>query len=215
MTYIILIKIFFRRSTIIKFIEKKSICKKYMKKQNGSIEFNEYYMPIALAVRERANCQGRKVGAVTVKNNRIIGTGYNGTPSGMKNCSDGGCIRCEKYKDSGELYEKCICVHAEQNAIVTAARFGHGIENSVIYTTLQPCFSCLKESLQAKVITIYYLEKLNITSAKKSKDDKEKDFIEQYNILSNRFEKIPRCVTSLSTFKNLYNIKKYLQAIQK
>src|SRR5262245_28880617 len=123
-------------------------------------DLNEYYMLVALSVRERANCKGRKVGAIFVKDNRIIGTGYNGTPEGMKNCEDGGCVRCDKYRSSGDLYDKCICVHAEQNAIVTAARFGHGIQNSVIYTTLQPCFSCTKELLQAKVKTVYYLEEL-------------------------------------------------------
>src|SRR5262245_26488882 len=105
-------------------------------------EFNDYYMLIAVAVREHSTCKGRHVGAVIVKNNRIVSTGYNGTPEGMKNCSKGGCARCnnpDRYPP-GTLYDKCICVHAEQNAIITAARFGYGIEGATIYTTLQPCF---------------------------------------------------------------------------
>jgi len=116
-------------------------------------------MGIAFAVREKANCTGRKVGAVLVKENRIISTGYNGTPEGMTNCLDGGCERCrdkETY-DSSVGYDVCICVHAEQNALITAARFGNSIEGSVIYSTLRPCFDCSKAMLQAKVYAVYYL----------------------------------------------------------
>ena len=173
------------------------------------IDFDSYYMLLALAVRARANCKGRKVGAVIVKNNRIISTGYNGTPEGMTNCDAGGCIRCTEYRDSGELYDKCICVHAEQNAMVTAARFGHSIENSVIYSTLKPCFSCLKELLQAQVITIYYLEEI---STKKAKSKKDRAFLEQYNILINRFKKIPQQI-SPNILSNIDNMKDYLQSL--
>ncbi len=116
-------------------------------------------MNIAIAVREKANCLGRKVGAILVKENRIISTGYNGTPEGMLNCTEGGCVRCknrEKYKNSIG-YDVCICVHAEQNAILSAARFGISIENSTAYTTMRPCFDCSKALLQAKVKALYYL----------------------------------------------------------
>lgn len=119
----------------------------------------EYYMNIAMAVRRRANCCRSRVGAVLVLNDRIISTGYNGTPSGMQNCDEGGCERCadkDKYKP-GQAYDICICVHAEQNALLSAARFGIGVENSFLYTTLRPCFGCAKELLQAKVSTVYYL----------------------------------------------------------
>jgi dCMP deaminase len=120
---------------------------------------DEYYMNIAIAVRDKANCLGRKVGAVLVKDNRIISTGYNGTPEGMTNCLDGGCVRCknrEKYKNSLG-YDVCICVHAEQNALISAARFGTSVENSIAYSTMRPCFDCSKSLLQAKVKAIYYL----------------------------------------------------------
>jgi dCMP deaminase len=118
-----------------------------------------YFMGIALAVRSRANCTGRRVGAVVVRERRILSTGYNGTPSAMTNCEDGGCHRCahpEEYA-SGEGYDVCICVHAEQNALLAAARFGVAIEGCTIYTTLQPCFGCLKELLQASVREVCYL----------------------------------------------------------
>ena len=120
---------------------------------------DEYYMTIAIAVRKKANCLGRRVGAVIVKENRIISTGYNGTPKGMTNCLDGDCVR-RKNKEtyaSSVGYDVCICVHAEQNALITAAGFGNSIEDAVIFSTLRPCFDCSKAMLQAKVQTIYYI----------------------------------------------------------
>lgn len=175
------------------------------------IEFNEYYMLVALAVRERANCKGRSVGAIIVKDNRIIGTGYNGTPEGMINCESGGCLRCEKYRKKSQNYDKCICVHAEQNALITAARFGHGIQNSIVYTTLQPCFTCTKEFLQAKVKTVYYLDELDKTkSSNKKQTSEEKEFSVQYEILFSRFEKYPTKIEKVKLIKNIENIKKYL-----
>ena len=120
---------------------------------------DQYYMNIAMAVRKKANCMGRKVGAVIVKENRIISTGYNGTPEAITNCTEGGCVRCrdkETYKASVG-YDVCICVHAEQNALITAARFGNAVEGAVVYSTLRPCFDCTKAALQAKVQAIYYL----------------------------------------------------------
>ncbi|MFS8638839.1 MAG: dCMP deaminase family protein [Gemmatimonadota bacterium] len=119
----------------------------------------EYYMGIAMAVRRRANCTGSRVGAILVLNDRIISTGYNGTPQGMPNCDEGGCERCanrEKYPSS-QGYDLCICVHAEQNALLSAARFGIPVEGSVLYTTMRPCFGCAKELLQARVHAVYYL----------------------------------------------------------
>ena len=104
-----------------------------------------YYMGIAFAVREKANCTGNRVGAVIVRDNRVISTGYNGVPEGMTNCLDGGCLRCQNPNGrfpSGTGYDLCICVHAEQNAILSAARFGIAVANSTLYTTMQPCFGC-------------------------------------------------------------------------
>ena len=120
----------------------------------------EYFMGIAMAVRERADCRGQKVGAVIVVDDRIISTGYNGTPSGMTNCSEGGCVRCanrDKRYEPGTAYDLCICVHAEQNALLAAARFGISVQGGTVYTTTQPCFGCMKEMLQARVKTVYYI----------------------------------------------------------
>lgn len=118
-----------------------------------------YYMGIAFAVREKANCTGNRVGAVIVRGNRVVSTGYNGVPEGMPNCLDGGCFRCshrDEFK-SGEAYDLCICVHAEQNALLSAARFGISVEGATLYTTMQPCFGCAKEMLQAHIARVVYL----------------------------------------------------------
>ncbi len=125
---------------------------------------HKYFMNIALAVRLRANCKGNRVGALIVLDNRIISTGYNGTPENMVNCLDGGCYRCanrDKSYKSGEAYDLCICVHAEQNAILAAARFGISTAGSTMYTTMRPCFGCAKEMLQAQVRSVYYLHEWN------------------------------------------------------
>src|SRR5258708_4893090 len=123
------------------------------------MERDAYYMNIAIAVRKKANCLGRRVGAIIVRENRIISTGYNGTPEGVANCLDGGCVRCKDKAtyDPSIGYDVCVCVHAEQNALIAAARFGNSIEGSIVYSTLRPCFDCTKSMLQAKVDRIYYL----------------------------------------------------------
>ncbi len=119
----------------------------------------EYFMNLAMEVRTRANCTGRKVGAVLIKDDRIVSTGYNGTPGTMTNCADGGCYRCAHPEEfsAGQGYDVCICVHAEQNALLAAARFGIAVEGCALYSTLQPCFGCLKEALQARVMKVVYL----------------------------------------------------------
>ena len=121
---------------------------------------DDYYLGVALAVRRKANCTGNRVAAVIVKNKRIIATGYNGVPEGMTNCLDGGCLRCSnpggQFK-SGTRYDLCICVHAEQNALLSAARFGIAVEGAYLYTTMQPCFGCAKEILQANISRVFYL----------------------------------------------------------
>jgi dCMP deaminase len=120
---------------------------------------HEYFMRIALAVRSRADCTGNRVGAVIVKDRRIVSTGYNGTPENFPNCSEGGCHRCAHRADfpSGTGYDLCVCVHAEQNALLAAARFGIAVEGGTMYTTMRPCFGCTKEMLQARITEVYYL----------------------------------------------------------
>lgn len=119
-----------------------------------------YYGGLALAVAARADCAGLSVGAVIVKDDRVVSTGYNGTPSGVVNCTDGGCTRCtdrEKFP-SGTAYDLCICVHAEANALAAAARFGSSVDGAVMYTTHQPCFSCSKNLIQAGISQVFYIK---------------------------------------------------------
>lgn len=118
--------------------------------------WDEYFTRIAEDASTRSNCLRRKVGALIVKQRNIISTGYNGTPIGVKNCFDGGCPRCLSDVEPGQGYDTCICVHAEANAILLAARHGNATEGGVLYTTLRPCFSCLKEALQAGIREIVY-----------------------------------------------------------
>lgn len=120
---------------------------------------DEYFMLLAVATRERANCLGRHVGSILVSDQRIIATGYNGTPTGFRNCDQGGCHRCghpELYA-AGTGYDVCICVHAEQNALLQAARLGYSVAGATCYSTLRPCFGCLKELYQAGVAAVRHL----------------------------------------------------------
>lgn len=120
--------------------------------------WDEYFMSIAYNVAERSNCIRRQIGAVIVKDKNIISTGYNGTPMGVKNCYEGGCPRCAGNAPSGTSLDSCLCVHAEENAICFAARHGTRTESGALYTTTRPCFGCLKDSIQAGIGRIVYVE---------------------------------------------------------
>lgn len=118
--------------------------------------WDEYFMSIARDVSRRSNCVRRSVGAIIVKGRSIVSTGYNGTPMGVRNCFDGGCLRCASPVPTGQGYDTCICVHAEANAMLLAARHGTAIEGGSLYSTLRPCFGCLKEAVQAGIKEIVY-----------------------------------------------------------
>lgn len=145
-----------------------------------------YFLLIALAARTRADCLGRRVGAVIVREDRVVSTGYNGTPFGMRNCSEGGCLRCaNRGTDAGlrgGAYDVCLCVHAEQNALLTAARFGQRTLDSTITSTTQPCFGCLKELLQAGITEVRYLHPWDPVEAYR-----DARLAEQYAALRSRF----------------------------
>ncbi len=132
---------------------------------------DEYYLGLALAVSWRASCLGRSVGAVVVRENRILATGYNGTPGGWPNCQDeDGCPRCRRrhlgQDDSVSRHlDECVCVHAEANAIVTAARFGASLDGSEIYVTDQPCLQCAKELLQVGITRLTYLRGYDVADS--------------------------------------------------
>ena len=113
--------------------------------------WDEYFMEMARLVSKRSTCLRRKVGAVLVKNKRILATGYNGAPSGIKHCTDIGCLR-EKLKiPSGQRHELCRGLHAEQNVLIQAAFYGTSTEASILYVTNQPCMICSKMLINAGV----------------------------------------------------------------
>ena len=120
--------------------------------------WTQYFLRIAQDVSARSNCCRRKVGAVIVKNNHIIATGYNGTPSGTTNCFDGGCSRCNHTHTTGEKLDECLCVHAEQNAICQAAKYGDAIDGGHIYITCSPCLTCLKLIINAGIKRVVFSE---------------------------------------------------------
>ena len=115
-------------------------------------------MSIADLVAERSTCMRRHVGAVIVKDKRIVATGYNGAPSGISHCSEAGCLREQLKIPAGERHEICRGTHAEQNAIIQAATFGANISNGTIYSTHQPCFICTKMLINAHLTKIVYRE---------------------------------------------------------
>jgi len=118
--------------------------------------WDEYYMQVAEVVKTRSTCLRRQVGAVIVKDKRLLTTGYNGAPSGIKHCSEVGCLRDELCIPSGQRHELCRGTHAEQNAIIQAACHGIEIKNSVIYVTAQPCVLCAKMLINARIVRIVY-----------------------------------------------------------
>jgi dCMP deaminase len=118
--------------------------------------WDDYFMAIAQLVAERSTCLRRNVGAVIVKDKRILATGYNGAPSGIAHCDEVGCLRETLKIPAGERHEICRGIHAEQNAIIQAATFGVNIKGSIVYTTHQPCFICTKMLINAHISKIIY-----------------------------------------------------------
>ncbi len=118
----------------------------------------EYFMRIAYMVAERSTCARRKVGAVAVRDNRILATGYNGAPAGMRHCLDIGCLRQQMAIPSGERHEICRAIHAEQNIIVQAATHGVQLDGADIYCTTFPCGICAKLLINCGIKSIFYVE---------------------------------------------------------
>jgi len=113
-------------------------------------------MSIAELVAQRATCIRRQVGAVLVRDKRIITTGYNGVPTGIRHCLDIGCLRETQNIPSGERHELCRGLHAEQNAIIQAAVYGTSLDGATLYCTNQPCVICSKMLINVRVEKILY-----------------------------------------------------------
>jgi dCMP deaminase len=118
--------------------------------------WDKYFMEIAHLVKTRSTCMRRQVGAVVVKDKRILSTGYNGAPTNCKHCSEIGCLREKLKVPSGERHELCRALHAEQNAIAQAAQHGISMKDATIYVTNQPCSLCAKLIINAGLSHIIY-----------------------------------------------------------
>lgn len=121
------------------------------------LPWDDYFLNIAREVARRSNCIKRQIGAVIAVENRIVCTGYNGTPRGVKDCCDGGCARCaDRTVESGTKLDTCWCCHAEENAIVQGAFHGMSVRGGKIYTTLSPCLQCAKLIIQSGITEVIY-----------------------------------------------------------
>ncbi len=137
-------------------------------------DLDSYFMEIAKVVSTRSTCLRQKVGAVIVKNKRILATGYNGAPSGLPHCEEVGCLREKLNVPSGERHELCRAVHAEQNAIIQAAVHGVSIAGGTLYTTHQPCIMCAKMIINAGIKRVVY--------GKKYADERGLEFLREAGI---------------------------------
>jgi len=122
----------------------------------GRPSWDEYFMGIAFQVAGRSTCRRRQVGAVVVKDKRILTTGYNGAPRHLPHCLDIGCLREKMDVPSGQRQELCRGLHAEQNAIIQAAYHGVSIAGGDIYITHQPCITCAKMLINAGIKRVIY-----------------------------------------------------------
>ena len=120
--------------------------------------WSEYFTNITRMVAKRSTCLRRAVGAILVKDKRILATGYNGAPAGLKHCEEVGCLRMDASIPSGVRHELCRGLHAEQNAIIQAAYHGVSIVGSTLYCTNKPCVICSKMMINSGVKRIIYEE---------------------------------------------------------
>lgn len=116
----------------------------------------EYFMGITKLVATRSTCLRRQVGATLVKDKRILASGYNGAPSGLRHCEEVGCLRANSSIPSGERHELCRGLHAEQNLIIQAAFHGISIKDAILYCTNKPCVICTKMIINSGIVKIYY-----------------------------------------------------------
>ncbi|MFZ5968879.1 MAG: deoxycytidylate deaminase [Bacillota bacterium] len=118
--------------------------------------WDQYFMEMAEIAKTRSTCTRRQVGAVLVKDKRMLATGYNGAPSGTAHCTDIGCLREKLNIPSGQRHELCRGLHAEQNAMIQAAYHGVEIQGATMYVTLQPCILCAKMAINAGIKKIIF-----------------------------------------------------------
>lgn len=131
--------------------------KRYIRGDTSRPSWDQYFMEVALVVAKRSTCRRHQIGAIVVKDKRILATGYNGAPMGLPHCIDIGCLRDQLGIASGERHEICRGLHAEQNAIAQCAFHGIAVKGGTLYCTHQPCILCAKLIINAGISRVVYL----------------------------------------------------------
>jgi len=126
--------------------------------KNERESWDDYFKRLSKIIAERSSCTHRKVGALIVKDKRILATGYNQPPSGFPHCDQIGCIRDDLNIPSGKNQEICYGLHAEQNALMQAAKFGISTEGATIYVTHKPCSVCARLIINSGIKRVVYIE---------------------------------------------------------
>ncbi|KAJ3366776.1 Deoxycytidine monophosphate (dCMP) deaminase [Allomyces javanicus] len=116
--------------------------------------WDTYFITLAHLAARRSNCMKKRVGCIVTYDNRVVSTGYNGTPRGLANCASGGCARCNGNARAGVALDACLCLHAEENALLEAGM--RATSGATLYCTMFPCLGCAKKIVQAKVATVVY-----------------------------------------------------------
>lgn len=143
--------------------------------------WDAYFMALANLASERTNCMKRRVGCVIARDRRMVASGYNGTPSGVKNCNAGGCDRCNGTARQGVGLDLCLCLHAEENAIIEAGR--DRCTNATLYTSLFPCILCAKKIVQAGIARIVF-------DAPYATDEASEKLMKAGSVIIDRFERV-------------------------
>ena len=138
--------------------------------------WDTYFLSLCTLASLRSNCMKRRVGAVLVRNNRVLSTGYNGTPRGLINCADGGCSRCNGAAAGGTALDECLCLHAEENALLECGRERGGAEGTVLYCNTCPCLRCAVKIVQTGVREVVY-------QLAYSMDDRSRMIFQEANVL--------------------------------
>jgi dCMP deaminase len=144
-------------------------------------DWDQYFMEIANQVAKRTTCRRRAVGAVLVKDKRILATGYNGVPQGIEHCLDRGCLREQLGIPSGEKHELCRGLHAEQNALIQAAKHGIPVDGATVYCTTQPCIICAKMLINAGIREIIFEQSYP--------DQLTEDMLRESGVITRRYAK--------------------------
>lgn len=118
--------------------------------------WDQYFMEMAMVTAKRSTCLRRQVGAVIVRDNRLLSSGYNGVPKGLPHCSEVGCLREQMNVPSGERHELCRGLHAEQNSLIQAAVFGVSVSGGTVYCNTKPCSICTKMLINAEIKRIVF-----------------------------------------------------------